>query len=296
MQEKQHKAGYVNIIGKPNVGKSTLMNAFMGEKFSIISRKAQTTRHRILGILNDEHHQIVFSDTPGIIDPKYGLQKKMMSFVNLALEDADILLYIREANMSLESDKEIQELIIKSKVPIFVIINKMDLSDKETVQEQVKHWESQDHVAKVFVISATQSLGISPLRDAITDALPESPPYFPKDQITDRPEKFFVEEIIREKILKNYKQEIPYSVEIYTESFKEEEEIIRIRAVIFTERQSQKPILIGKNGEMLKKVGTEARLDLEQFFGKKIYLETFVKVKENWRNDERQLRQFGYEQ
>lgn len=296
MQDKLHKAGYVNIIGKPNVGKSTLMNAFMGEKFSIITRKAQTTRHRILGILNEPSYQIVFSDTPGIIDPKYALQKKMMSFVHIALEDADVLLYIREANMPLDSDEEIQKLIKSTKVPLFVLINKVDVAEKETVDEQIEYWSKQEHVAQVFPISATKQVGLGPLQSAIIDSLPESPPYFPKDQITDRPEKFFVEEIIREKILLNYKQEIPYSVEIYTETFKEEEDIIRIRAIIFTERQSQKPILIGKNGEKLKKVGTEARLDLEQFFGKKIYLETFVKVKENWRNDERQLRQFGYEQ
>lgn len=296
MQETPHKAGYVNIIGKPNVGKSTLMNAFMGEKFSIITRKAQTTRHRILGIWNEPEYQIVFSDTPGIIDPKYGLQKKMMSFVHIALEDADILLYMREANMPLDSDSEIQDLIQKSKVPLFVILNKIDLAESDTVQEQIKYWQEQSFVTQVFPISASESIGIEPLRQAIIASLPVSPPYFPKDQITDRPEKFFVEEIIREKILLNYKQEIPYSVEVYTESFKEEPEIIKIRAVIFTERQSQKPILIGKNGEKLKKVGTEARLDLEQFFAKKIYLETFVRVKENWRNDDRQLRQFGYEQ
>ncbi len=288
-------AGFVNIIGKPNVGKSTLKNAFMGEKFSIITSKAQTTRHRILGILNGQNYQIVFSDTPGIIDPKYGLQKSMMRFVHLALEDADLLLYLREANMPLEADEDIQVLLEEVGVPVFVVLNKIDKASSEDVEAQKQYWEAKDYVDRVFLISALQKVGIDGLMQAIVAELPHSPPYFPKDQMTDRPEKFFVEEIVREKILLNYKQEIPYSVEVVTESFKEEEDIIRIRVVIFTERQSQKPILIGKNGEKLKKVGTEARTDLEEFFGKKIYLETYVKVKENWRDDERQLKQFGYE-
>jgi len=271
------------------------MNAFMGEKFSIITSKAQTTRHRILGILNEDDYQIVFSDTPGIIDPKYGLQKSMMRFVNMALEDADILLYIREANMPLAADEDIQKKIEGVEAPLFVLINKVDVSTQDVITDQVAYWKKQNFVDGVFEISALKHAGIAGLKEAIIEKLPVSPPYFPKDQITDRPEKFFVEEIIREKILLNYKQEIPYSVEVYTESFKEEENIIRIRAVIFTERQSQKPILIGKNGSKLKTVGTQARADLEAFFGKQIYLETFVKVKENWRDDERKLRQFGYE-
>lgn len=290
-----HKAGYVNIIGKPNVGKSTLMNAFMGEKFSIITSKAQTTRHRILGILNGENFQMVLSDTPGMITPKYGLQKSMMKFVHVALEDADIMLYMREANMGLELDEEIESTLKKTDVPIFLVINKVDTIDEETLLAQLKHWQQHELFSEIFPISALNEFGTKHLLDTLLDHLPESEAYFPKDQLTDRPERFFVEEIVREKILLNYKQEIPYSVEVVTESFKEEEHIIRIRVMIVTERQSQKPILIGKGGSKLKQVGIQAREDLESFFGKQIYLETYVKVKENWRDDERSLKQFGYE-
>jgi len=290
-----HRAGFVNIIGKPNVGKSTLMNAFMGEKFSIITSKAQTTRHRILGILNGDDFQVVLSDTPGIIKPGYGLQRSMMKFVNLAVEDADVLLFIRDYRMGLKLDEDIIRTIRKVEAPIFLVINKIDLGTEEELQNQIEFWESQDYVEKVFPISALENKGIEPLFEAIMEKLPLSPPFYPKDQLTDKPERFFVEEIIREKILMNYKQEIPYSVEVITESFKEDEDIIRIRALLFVSRKSQKPILIGRNGEKLKKVGTEARIDMEKFFGKKIYLETFVKVKENWRDDDRILRHFGYE-
>ena len=290
-----HRAGYVNIIGKPNVGKSTLMNAFMGEKFSIITSKAQTTRHRILGIINGEDFQLVLSDTPGIITPKYGLQKSMMKFVNLAIEDADVILYIREVGMSNEIHEETLRALTESEAPVYLVLNKIDASTEDEVKEKVKEWKEKSYIDKVFAVSALQNLGTKQLLEQIIQQLPESPPYFPKDQLTDKPERFFVEEILREKILKNYKQEIPYSVELVTESFKEEEDIIHIRVNIITERQSQKPILIGKGGSMLKKVGTEARKDLESFFGKQVHLETYVKVKENWRDDERSLRRFGYE-
>ncbi len=290
-----HYSGYANIIGKPNVGKSTLMNAFMGEKFSIITSKAQTTRHRILGILNEDHYQLILSDTPGIIKPKYNLQESMMKFVHVALEDADVILYMREVNMPLEIDEEIVTPLRTAEAPIFFVLNKIDRADEEQIREQLEFWEGQDFIKKAYAISAQNQLGTQELLEDIITELPEGPPFFPKDQLTDRPERFFVEEIVREKILLNYKQEIPYSVEVVTESFKEEEDIIRIAVTIYTERQSQKPILIGKNGSKLKKVGTEARQDLEEFFGKKIYLESYVKVKENWRSDDRLLRHFGYE-
>ncbi|MBX2845944.1 MAG: GTPase Era [Saprospiraceae bacterium] len=290
-----HKAGFVNIIGKPNVGKSTLMNAFMGEKFSIITSKAQTTRHRILGILNGDDFQVVLSDTPGIIKPHYGLQKSMMKFVHLALEDADVLVYLRDIKMGLTIDEDIVNKLKSVDVPVFVVLNKIDVADEASLKEQIDYWQAQDFVAQVFPISALNNLGVEGLFEAILKALPLSPPFYPKDQLTDRPERFFVEEIIREKILLNYKQEIPYSVEVVTESFKEDEDIIRISALLFVSRKSQKPILIGRNGSMLKKVGSEARKDLEVFFGKKIFLQTFVKVKENWRDNDRLLKHFGYE-
>ena len=292
---ENHRSGYVNIIGKPNVGKSTLMNAFMGEKFSIITNKAQTTRHRILGILNGVDFQLVLSDTPGIITPKYGLQKSMMKFVNLAIEDADVVLYVREIGMSNDIHEDTLKAITNTKAPVYLVLNKIDTVSQEEAQEQINHWQNQEFIDKVFAISALEKLGTEALLNQLIAAIPESPPYFPKDQLTDKPERFFVEEIVREKILENYKQEIPYSVEVVTESFKEEEDIIRIRVLIITERKSQKPILIGRGGEMLKKVGIEARKDMEAFFGKQIFLETYVKVKENWRDDERSLRQFGYE-
>lgn len=295
IEENKHKAGFVNIIGKPNVGKSTLMNAFMGEKFSIITSKAQTTRHRILGILNGEDFQLVLSDTPGIIKPKYGLQKSMMKFVHVAIEDADLILYIREIGMPNELDEDISKAIQETDAPIYVVLNKIDKANEDDVKEQIDYWKNQDFVKKVFPISALNQDGTEALLNDLITQLPVCPPYYPKDQLTDKPERFFVEEIIREKILLNYKQEIPYSVEIVTESFKEEEEIIRISVLIITERQSQKPILIGKGGQKLKLVGTQAREDMEQFFGKKIFLQTYVKVKENWRDDERSLRSFGYE-
>lgn len=292
---ENHRSGFVNIIGKPNVGKSTLMNAFMGEKFSIITSKAQTTRHRILGIINGDDFQLVLSDTPGIIQPKYGLQKSMMKFVNLAIEDADVILYLREVGMSDEIDEEVNQAIDSAEAPVFLVLNKIDQFSQKEIQEKIDYWSHHKNISKVFAISALEITGTAELLKELISNLPKSPPYFPKDQMTDRPERFFVEEIVREKILKNYKQEIPYSVEVVTESFKEDEEIIRIRVNIITERQSQKPILIGKGGSMLKKVGMEAREDLETFFGKQIHLETYVKVKENWRDDERSLRQFGYE-
>ena len=292
---ENHRSGYVNIIGKPNVGKSTLMNAFLGEKFSIITSKAQTTRHRILGILNGDDFQLILSDTPGIITPQYGLQKSMMKFVNLAIEDADVILYVREAGMNSDIHPETKKAITKTNAPVWLVLNKIDTISNEEVTTKLSEWKDQEYIDKVFAVSALQKKGTKELLQQLINQIPQNPPYFPKDQYTDKPERFFVEEIVREKILNNYQQEIPYSVEIITESFKEEEDIIRIRVNIITERKSQKPIIIGKGGSMLKKVGIEARKDMEAFFGKQIYLETYVKVKENWRNDDNSLRKFGYE-
>lgn len=293
---KEHKAGFVNIIGNPNVGKSTLMNALVGERLSIITSKAQTTRHRILGIVNGEDFQIVFSDTPGIIKPAYGLQESMMDFVRLALVDADILLYMVEVGEKGLKDEAFAEKIQNSKIPVLLLINKIDTSDQEQLEEQVALWTEQFPRAEVIPISALERFGVPEVLDRILALLPEAPPYFPKDQLTDRPERFFVNEIIREKILLHYKKEIPYAVEIETERFEETDEIIRIGAVIMVERATQKGILIGHKGSALKRVGTEARKDLETFFDKKVFLELFVKVNKNWRNDARQLRRFGYDQ
>lgn len=293
---KEHKAGFVNIIGNPNVGKSTLMNALVGERLSIITSKAQTTRHRILGIVNGEDFQIVFSDTPGIIKPAYGLQESMMDFVRLALVDADILLYMVEVGEKGLKDEAFAEKIQGSKIPVLLLINKIDTSDQQQLEEQVALWTEQFPRAEVIPISALERFGVAEVLDRILALLPEAPPYFPKDQLTDRPERFFVNEIIREKILLHYKKEIPYAVEIETERFEETEEIIRIGAVIMVERATQKGILIGHKGSALKRVGTEARKDLETFFDKKVFLELFVKVNKNWRNDVRQLRRFGYDQ
>lgn len=289
-----HKAGFVNIIGNPNVGKSTLMNALIGEKLSIITSKAQTTRHRILGIINGNDFQVVLSDTPGVIKPAYQLQESMMDFVKGAFEDADVLIYMVEIGESALKDERLFGKIKKTHIPVLLLINKIDTSDQETLEEQMQYWREQVPNAEIYPVSALENFNVAEVLNRIIELLPESPPFFPKDQLTDKPERFFVNESIREKILKFYKKEIPYSVEIVTEEFFEEEELIRIRSIIWVERETQKGILIGHKGSALKKVGVEARKDLEQFFGKQVYLELVVKVSKDWRSKPDQLRRFGY--
>ena len=290
----KHKAGFVNIIGNPNVGKSTLMNALVGEKLSIITSKAQTTRHRILGIVNGEDYQVVFSDTPGIIKPAYELQESMMDFVKTAVEDADVRIYMVETGEKELKNEAFFEKITKVKVPLLLLINKIDLSNQAEVEEQMAYWQKKVPNASVFPISALENFNVQNVMQEILSLLPECPPYFPKDQLTDKPERFFVNETIREKILEQFKKEIPYAVEVETESFLEEEDIIRIRSVIMVERDSQKGIIIGHKGAAIKKVGSEARKDLEKFFEKKIFLELFVKVNKDWRSRSSQLKRFGY--
>jgi GTPase len=289
-----HKAGFVNIIGNPNVGKSTLMNAFVGEKLSIITSKAQTTRHRILGIVNGEDFQVILSDTPGIIKPAYDLQQSMMDFVKSAFEDADILIYMVEIGEKELKDEAFFNKIINSKIPVLLLLNKIDTSNQEQLEEQVALWKEKVPNAEIYPVSALQGFNVPEVFQRIVDLLPESPAFYPKDTLTDKPERFFVNEIIREKILVHYKKEIPYSVEIDTEEFFEEEEIIRMRSVIMVERETQKGIIIGHKGAALKRVGVEARKDLEAFFGKQVHIELYVKVNKNWRNDARQLKRFGY--
>ncbi len=289
-----HKSGFVNIIGNPNVGKSTLMNSLVGEKLSIITSKAQTTRHRILGIVNGENFQLVLSDTPGIIKPNYELQASMMDFVKTAIDDADIIIYMIEVGESSLKDKDLYNKIKSSKIPVLLVINKIDLTNQGDLEEQVDKWKDKLPNAEVFPISALQKFQTENLLQRLIELLPESPAYFPKDQLTDKPERFFVNEIIREKILLNYKKEIPYSIEVITEEFKEDETIIRIRSIIMVERNSQKGIIIGHKGNALKKTGIQARKDLENFFGKQIHIELYVKVNKNWRNNQGQLKRFGY--
>jgi GTP-binding protein Era len=290
----KHKSGYVNIIGNPNVGKSTLMNAFMGEKLSIITNKAQTTRHRILGIVNGDDFQMILSDTPGIIKPAYELQNSMMDFVKSAFEDADVLIYMVEIGEKALKDEQFFNKIKHSKIPLLLLLNKIDTANQEKLEEQVQYWQEQLPQAEIHPVSALEKFNIAPVFDRIKELLPEGPAYYPKDQLTDKPERFFVNETIREKILKHYKKEIPYSVEIETEEFLEDEKMIRMRAVIMVERDTQKGIIIGHKGSALKRVGVEARKDLEQFFGKQVHLELFVKVNKNWRSDANQLKRFGY--
>lgn len=291
-----HKAGYVNIIGNPNVGKSTLMNAFVGERLSIITSKAQTTRHRILGIVNGEDFQVLFSDTPGIIKPAYELQSSMMDFVKSAFEDADVLVYMVEIGEKELKDESFFNKIYHSKIPVLLLLNKIDKSNQEQLDEQVALWKEKVPNAEIFPISALENFNVQAVFDRILELLPESPAYYPKDALTDKPERFFVNETIREKILLHYEKEIPYSVEIETEEFIEDDDIIRIRAVIMVERDTQKGIIIGHKGTAIKRVGTEARQDLEKFFGKQIHIELFVKVNKDWRNNAYQLRRFGYNQ
>ncbi len=289
-----HKAGFVNIIGPPNVGKSTLINQLIGEELAIISPKAQTTRHRILAIKNHEDYQVVFSDTPGIIDPAYKLQEGMMKFVKESLLDADIILLMVECGQKNLPDTNLIKRLKEVEVPIILLINKVDLSNQEALSQQIDFWSKQFEKAEILPISAMHSFNLDLLEKRILELLPEHPAFYPKTDFTDKSERFIVQEKIREKILLNFKQEVPYSVEIEAEEFKEEEEIIRIRAVIHTARESQRGILIGKGGKMIKLIGKEARLDLEKFFQKKIFLDLHIKVKKDWRNDEKQLKRFGY--
>ena len=290
-----HRSGFINIIGSPNVGKSTLMNALVGERLSIITSKAQTTRHRILGFVNEEDYQMVFSDTPGIIDPAYKLQESMMDFVRSAFDDADILVYMVEMGEKTLKDPQFFKKLEQAVAPLLLMINKIDTGDQESLNAAVTHWSEQLPRAEIFPISALEGFGVSQVMQRLKELLPLGPAYFPKDQLTDKTERFVVSEVIREKILLNYDKEIPYAVEIQVESFKESDTIIHIGAIILVERDTQKGILIGHQGKGLKRVGTEARKDLEQFFAKKIHLEMHVKVSKNWRSDDNLLRRFGYQ-
>ncbi len=289
-----HRAGFVNIIGNPNVGKSTIMNALVGEKLSIITSKAQTTRHRIMGIVNGEDFQIVYSDTPGIIKPKYKLQEAMMSFVKIALNDADVILYVTDVKEDPSSEKELKQRIKESAIPVIIAVNKIDLSNQEELEKITSAWKGSFPGSPVIPVSGLNKFNLETLLNAILSRLPESEPYFPKDQLTDRYERFFASEILREKILVNYRKEVPYSVEVEIESFTEEVKLTRIRALIHVTRESQKGILIGHRGSMLKKVGTEARQDMESFFGKKVFLELYVRVTKDWRDKPAMLKRFGY--
>lgn len=292
---KEHRAGFVNIVGNPNVGKSTLMNDLVGERVSIITAKAQTTRHRIMGIVNTDEYQIVFSDTPGVLSPKYKLQKSMLDFSEGALTDADILLYVTDVVENPEKNAEFLAKVAKEKMPVLLVINKIDLlKGQDELIEIVTRWKELLPNAEIFPTSAKEHFNVKTLMARIVELLPECPPYFGKDALTDKPARFFVTEIIREKILLNYDKEVPYSVEVIVEKFDESDDAIHIMAVIYVERDSQKGIIIGKGGSMLKKVGVEARKDISTFFGKRIYLEMFVKVEANWRNRENKLRSFGY--
>ena len=294
MKSKEHKSGFVSIIGNPNVGKSTLMNALVGKELSIITHKAQTTRHRILGIVNGDDFQMVISDTPGVIKPVYEMQTSMMNFVKEALVDADVLLY-----MVTPEERELKEVVFFEKIkrtnaPLYILINKIDQISQEVLEKSVSHWESLFSNAKVYPISALTGFYIPELLKILISKLPSSPAYFPKDQLTDKPERFFVYESIREQILAHYSKEIPYSVEVVTEEFHEDSKIIRIRSIILVERETQKGIIIGHRGNALKRVGIGARKSLQQFFGKKIHLELYVKVSKNWRSSKQQLKKFGY--
>lgn len=290
-----HKAGFVNIIGYPNVGKSTLMNALVGERLSIITSKAQTTRHRIMGIVNGEDYQIVFSDTPGIVrDPAYKMHEMMNKYIDSALQDADIFLLMIEPGLEF-SEETVLTKIAKSRVPVLLLINKIDLSTQEAVQELMSRWQEKMPAAEIIPVSAQNEFNIEAVMNRILALLPESPAYFDKDELTNRTERFFVSEIIREKILLNYKKEIPYSVEVMVDSFKEEEQIINIQSTIYVERDTQKGIILGHQGKAIKKTGTMARLDMEAFFDKKVFLQMTVKVRKDWRNNETTLNRFGYD-
>ncbi len=289
-----HKAGFVNIVGNPNVGKSTLMNRLVGEKISIITSKSQTTRHRIKGIVNTDEYQIVFSDTPGVVKPSYKMQEYMLEFSKSALIDADIILYVTDTIENIDKNQDFIDKVNKSGIPVLLVINKIDLTTQEKLETLYDKWKKLIPQAEIFPLSATENFNVNNLYKRIIELLPEGEAYFPKDELTDLPARFFVNEIIREKILLNYDKEIPYSVEVEVEEFKEEAKRINIMAVIYVERPSQKGILIGNQGEALKKVGTESRLDIEAFFGKKVYLNLFVKVLKDWRNKDNELKNFGY--
>ena len=289
-----HKSGFVNIVGNPNVGKSTLMNLFVGERISIATFKAQTTRHRIMGIINDPDVQIVFSDTPGVLKPNYKLQKSMLAFSESALTDADVLLYVTDPIEKIDKNNEFLQKVAKMTVPVIVLINKIDLTDQENLIKLVEEWHEILPQAEIIPISATAKFNVDVVLKRIKELIPECPPYFDKDQLTDKPARFFVSEIIREKILLYYDKEIPYSVEVGVEAFKEDDKHIHINAVIYVERDSQKGIIIGHGGRALKKVATEPRKALERFFGKPVYLETYVKVDRDWRNSDKELNIFGY--
>ena len=288
-----HKAGFVGIIGKPNVGKSTLMNGLIGEQLSIVSHKVQTTRHRIKGILNGDEYQIIFSDTPGILEPHYLLQEKMMDFVNASLEDADAVLFITD-NSEAYMEDDIVARLSAIKVPVVIVINKMDLSSTEEINKLVHGWKKKVNPHAIIPVSATLKFNVEKITEMLLTLIPDAPAYFPKDQLSDSNERFFISEIIREKIFMHYQQEIPYSTEVGIEGFKDEGKIIRISAVIFVERDSQKGIIIGRKGEGIKRIGSEARRDIEKSLGKQVFLELFVKVEKEWRKNENKLRKFGY--
>lgn len=289
-----HKSGFVNIIGNPNVGKSTLMNALVGDRLSVVTRKAQTTRHRILGITSGENYQIIFSDTPGILVPKYKLQESMLKTVRSAVSDADLILYVTDVIENPEIKGNIANDLQRSKIPIIVVINKIDKSDQAKVEKIISEWSTLLPSARILPVSATEKFNLDGLFDVILESLPEAPAFYPKDDLTDKPEKFFAGEIIREKIFLNYRDEIPYASEVKIESFRDEPRLLRISATIYVERDTQKGIIIGNKGEAIKRTATEARLEMEKFFGRRIYLELFVKVKKDWRNDENVLKSFGY--
>ena len=289
-----HKAGFVNIVGNPNVGKSTLMNRLVGEKISIITSKSQTTRHRIKGIVNTDDYQIVFSDTPGVVKPSYKMQEYMLEFSKSALVDADIILYVTDVVENIEKNLDFIDKVNKSDIPVLLVINKIDLTTQEKLEALFDKWKSLIPRAEIFPLSATENFNVDNLYKRIVELLPEGEPFFPKDELTDLPSRFFVNEIIREKILQYYDKEVPYSVEVEVEEFKEDDKRINIMAVIYVERSSQKGNIIGSQGEALKKVGTQARLDIEAFFGKKVFLNLYVKVLKDWRNKDSELKNFGY--
>lgn len=289
-----HRAGYVTIIGNPNVGKSTLLNALLGEQLSIITPKAQTTRHRILGMLNGDDYQIVFSDTPGIIKPAYAMQEGMMDFVKASFEDADVFLYLVEPGIRSLKDDDLFEKLKKVQEPLFIIVNKIDKIDQTKLEEEVNYWHGQFPNAAILPLSALKKVNVDILKERLSAMLPVNPPFFDKEDLSDKSERFFVEEMVREQILLNYSKEIPYAVEVEVEEFKEEETIIRIRANIYTERNTQKGIIVGAQGSMIKKTGTGARKRMEIFFKKKVFLDLFVKVRKNWRSNEADLKRFGY--
>ncbi len=292
--EKKHKSGFVNIIGNPNVGKSTLMNRLVGERISIITSKAQTTRHRIMGIVNTDDMQIVYSDTPGVLRPNYKLQESMLNFSESALDDADVLIYVTDVIETIDKNEEFLQQVKKEKCPILLLINKIDQTDQAKLEALVQEWSGILPQAEIIPIAALSNFNVNYVKQRVEELMPESPPYFEKDALTDKPARFFVTEIIREKILLYYQKEIPYAVEVVVEMFKEEDDLIHIKALIICERDSQKGIIIGHGGQALKKVGAMARKDIERFFGKKVFLEMFVKVEKDWRNRDKMLRAFGY--